>query len=267
MYKICLSCGNKFSHISLKKKYCSNKCVSDAKKTGEYKKCLHCGCEVYVRKSSLGDSEVYCSYKCSGAAKRKGEHRECLYCGFKFYVRKSLLDKYKEHFCCIEHYTEWQARNQPRFNCKKCGVLVKAAKSNKTSYCGLKCWYSSDEYKTHMEKMWSKRGECPNKFEAALYDVMKNLGIAYEPQYLINERFLVDAYVETSNLIVEFDGDYWHGNPLVYPSPDERQAKQVKLDKARNAYMKKCGIKMLRIWESDWKANKEEVISKIKSAI
>lgn len=83
----------------------------------------------------------------------------------------------------------------------------------------------------------------PTSIEKIVYELLKSRGIIFEKQKLINGRFLVDAYIPDLNLIIECDGNYWH-------SLDRVKNK----DKAENAYLDKCGYKLLRLSE-------EEIIS------
>lgn len=74
--------------------------------------------------------------------------------------------------------------------------------------------------------------------EIKVYTELKRLGFLFEKQRLINDKFVVDAYIPSLNLIIEADGDYWHSLDRV-----------KKKDKAKNAYLKKCGFNLLRIPE------------------
>lgn len=58
------------------------------------------------------------------------------------------------------------------------------------------------------------------------------------------------------NKIIEFDGDYWHGND-----------KQKEIDNKRDKYLMNRGYVVLRIKESDFKKNKNKVIKKCKRFI
>lgn len=80
----------------------------------------------------------------------------------------------------------------------------------------------------------------PTSIEKKLYDGLKNRGLLFETQKLINGKFIVDAYIPSLNLIVEADGDYWHNLDRV-----------VKKDKAENAYLTKCGYNILRLSETE----------------
>jgi very-short-patch-repair endonuclease len=80
----------------------------------------------------------------------------------------------------------------------------------------------------------------PTSIEKKVYDELKERGILFEKQKLINGRFLVDAYIPSLNLIIEADGNYWH-------SLD----RTVKKDKAENAYLTTCGFNLLRLTETE----------------
>jgi very-short-patch-repair endonuclease len=97
------------------------------------------------------------------------------------------------------------------------------------------------------------------KPEAIGYSLLKSLGIDFLPQHVIAGKFCVDAFVPSQNLIVQFDGDYWHANPTRFPNPDKRQQRRIKLDLSQDAYMKKCGYHVIRLWETDLKKNLEDV--------
>ena len=87
-------------------------------------------------------------------------------------------------------------------------------------------------------KLQARNG--PTSIEKKVYNELKERGLLFEKQKLINGRFLVDAYIPSLNLIVEADGDYWHSLP-----------KAVKKDKAENAYLTKCGFDLLRLTETE----------------
>ena len=82
---------------------------------------------------------------------------------------------------------------------------------------------------------------------------MSEMGINFEIQYVIGGKFTVDAFVPSKNTVVQFDGDYWHGNKAVFPTPDHRQKKRMALDISQDAYMKTCGINVIRVWQSEFK--------------
>jgi len=128
-----------------------------------------------------------------------------------------------------------------RPRCEDCGKLLKSYKSKRCP----ECFRSSFTHEQRVA-MWAKGFETrksftgPTSIEIKLYKELKDRGLLFESQKLINGHFLVDAYIPSLNLVIEADGDYWH-------SLD----KNIKHDKAKNAYLTKCGFGLLRISETD----------------
>lgn len=88
----------------------------------------------------------------------------------------------------------------------------------------------------------------------------------------IGRYVFFDFFDETTGRIIEFNGDYWHANPLVYESDSiiHMPAKTTKLakdiwqwDEARNkAIESEYGYKVLVIWQKDWLENPDEVLQR-----
>lgn len=78
----------------------------------------------------------------------------------------------------------------------------------------------------------------PTSIELKVYNELKRLGILFEKQKLINNKFIVDAFIPSLNLVIEADGDYWHNIETVR-----------RKDKSENAYLTTCGFKVVRIPE------------------
>lgn len=76
--------------------------------------------------------------------------------------------------------------------------------------------------------------------EKKVYAELKNRGILFEKQKLINGRFLVDAYIPSLNLVIECDGKYWHSFE-----------KTIIKDRTKNAYLKACNYNLLRLTEEE----------------
>ena len=88
----------------------------------------------------------------------------------------------------------------------------------------------------------------PSKLELRLFAYLAKLGVVYESHYLVKPRFIVDVRID--NLIIQADGDYWHGHPRFEPLTDRQKAQQ-KRDKAQDKYLTSCGYIVERIWEQD----------------
>jgi very-short-patch-repair endonuclease len=107
----------------------------------------------------------------------------------------------------------------------------------------------------------------PTRLELAGYALLDRMGIGYSRQFLIGGKFCVDAFVETAGLVIQFDGDYWHGNLRRFPEPDRRQQRRMALDRSQDAYMKKCGYEVFRIWESDFKENPAAITEQLRQIL
>lgn len=110
----------------------------------------------------------------------------------------------------------------------------------------------------------SNQRKHPSGLERKLYGILDSLDVSYERQVVIKDNFIVD--VQIGNLILEADGDYWHGHPRFNPFTDRQKAQQRR-DKARNAYLTACGYVMERIWGSDIKLETIKAILKEHSVL
>lgn len=90
--------------------------------------------------------------------------------------------------------------------------------------------------------------EKPSGLEKRLHKILDDLGVSFEYAVLIKPKFVVD--VRIGRLIIEADGEYWHGHPRYEPLT-ERQERQQARDTARNKYLAACGYFVERIWDRD----------------
>jgi very-short-patch-repair endonuclease len=63
--------------------------------------------------------------------------------------------------------------------------------------------------------------------------------------------------------VVQFDGDYWHGNPAKYPNPTSRQKKCMALDRSQDAYLRACGYEVVRVWESELRTDPNVLLTRL----
>lgn len=61
-------------------------------------------------------------------------------------------------------------------------------------------------------------------------------------QFYILGVGLVDFYLPEENIVVEVDGDYWHG---------KQRPEQQRIDEMRNLMLIEMGYRVLRFWEND----------------
>jgi len=70
-----------------------------------------------------------------------------------------------------------------------------------------------------------------------------------------------------NNLIIEVQGDYWHGNPKFYKTFDKIQQKNITRDKRKLSFLKSKNYDVIYLWEYDLKHNIIECEEKIKKII
>ncbi|MEI6271360.1 MAG: hypothetical protein WCP38_03230, partial [Chloroflexota bacterium] len=86
----------------------------------------------------------------------------------------------------------------------------------------------------------------------------------------IVKSFSLDFYDKLTKKCIEFYGDRFHANPLIYkntdtPNPFEpTKTSQIiwEYDKNRLNVLKSNNIKTLIVWEMDYKMNKQQTIEK-----
>jgi DNA mismatch endonuclease, patch repair protein len=94
--------------------------------------------------------------------------------------------------------------------------------------------------------------------EKLIHNELTKLGVKFESEYLINNKFCVDVFVPDHNLIIYIDGCYWHACPTHFP-----KARKPKNDNSRIPYLTKCEYNVEIIWEHDIKERLNEVMKNI----
>lgn len=234
--------------------------------------CISCGKTVTRH---LRPQTKYCSLECYRSSPRPqrktGDTFPCAICGESVYVPASRLGQ-DRYFCSTDHANEWQGRNKTEHTCKMCGTSFRwspsRSKANNVTYCSLKCRDADPERRAMLIAMNAKQQRMkPNNIERAGYAMLDSLGIDYTPQHVIGGKFCVDAFVPGHRLVIQFDGDYWHGNPASFPEPDHRQRKRMTLDRSQDAYMAACGYRVVRFWASEITKHPERVMSQLRQLL
>ena len=143
---------------------------------------------------------------------------------------------------------------------KNAGIKISANKK-------IEWMNKSDENKEKIIKrlnkmMISKRPM--TKIEKKMAILLGDLNINYERNYPI-DVFLVDFYLPKYNLVIECDGDYWHGNPELFKPEtlNETQNYNIKRDIRKNETLTRLSIPFVRFWEHDINSFPKEVKNKI----
>lgn len=101
-------------------------------------------------------------------------------------------------------------------------------------------------------------------------EFLDKLGVKYVYQFEAKDigRFF-DFYLPDSNLIIEIDGDYWHGNPEKYKKEDLKahQLRAQRIDEYKTKWALTHSIPILRLWENDIRNNPKKVLKILKETL
>ena len=235
------------------------------------------GCGNHVEKRCRPDSR-YCSQQCFRSSPRPGRKTgvstDCAKCGAAIYVQKSAIKD--RNFCSTACHDAYQGRAKTTHECKVCGSEFKwspsRSKTQNPTYCSIECRNKCPDWKAKAViagNLKQQNSKAPTRLEAAGYAILDAAGVRYERQFLIAGKFTVDAVVSGKNIVIQWDGNYWHGYRAANDNTplDARQAKRAALDKSQDAYMAKCGYVVLRFWEHEVFNQPEKVREVIQSAI
>lgn len=120
----------------------------------------------------------------------------------------------------------------------------------------------SEKHKTGVIKGYNR-----SKAEDEIINQLSKLGIECIPSYNISGK-IFDIYVPKFNLLIEYNGDYWHCNPKKYNEDylhikKNKLAKEIWLyDKNKLDLSSSLGYINEVIWESDYKKDKN-IIKKL----
>jgi hypothetical protein len=102
---------------------------------------------------------------------------------------------------------------------------------------------------------------CSVSISKASQEWLNSLGIELREKIIKcgSKKYKVDGLDVENNIVYEFFGDFWHGNPKIYKSDDinlviKKTFGQLYIKTIeRINELEKCGYKVVFIWESDWK--------------
>ena len=99
---------------------------------------------------------------------------------------------------------------------------------------------------------------------------LKKLNVEYQYQFEAKDigRFY-DFYLPKHNLLIEIDGDYWHGNPKIYKEDELKghQKRAQRIDEHKTKWALLHGIPIIHIWENDIRKNPKTVMETLKNRL
>ena len=113
------------------------------------------------------------------------------------------------------------------------------------------------------------KGMIRSKAEDELISQLQELNIDCVASYRIESK-IADIYIPKYNLLIEYNGNYWHCNPQKYDSDyfntkKQKYAKEIwQYDQEKLDLFKKKGYLVEVIWESDYKKDNNILFNIIK---
>lgn len=204
------------------------------------------------------NKKKFCSIECKVKHRATECRTSCNWCQKDFPISKDRLNKAKDYFCSNKCANLYQGRKKVEVTCSSCNQVFFRSKSmtgiHQHQFCSSRC---KQEY---------KKFTIP---EHIGYSLLQSLNLEFECQKVLFGNIWVDAYIPEYNLIVEFDGNFWHSHPSLVENgqvfPEYQDRKKKNLD--RNAKIKRFKYNVVRLWESDLKQNIEDCKAKIVDAI
>jgi very-short-patch-repair endonuclease len=299
MEKQCNDCGKKYNARRKEQKYCSITCQHNSYKKYKVEKvktiCNFCNQEFLILPNKLLTGKgKYCSREC------KDKHQTVIYSGDNNPVYgKKHTNEWKET-ASIRVKKLWES-DEYRDKIKK-GV-TKFIEEN-GYYPGTDKLSVKKRIKTMIERFgishnwigeYGKR-ECDkttlkvygktsvqmlveyshfyNKktdIEKMFEQILEELEIPFQCKFRIYDKEKInfwfreyDFLILNSNILIEVDGDYWHGNETIFEELSDFQKTVQINDEIKEIFAKDKGYEVIRFWGSDIKSNKINVKNKVK---
>lgn len=95
-----------------------------------------------------------------------------------------------------------------------------------------------------------------SKGQLEIINLIKESGYTVEDEYILNGK-PYDIFVKEKNLLIEFNGTYWHRDPRFYEQTDDVQ-KIWQKDYNKKLIAESNGFKIKIIWQHDWESCKDK---------
>lgn len=187
-----------------------------------------------------------------------------------FYSEKGLqksLETRKERFASgeLEQWNKGKTYTEDQYNAILKGIQSEERRE-KISKALTGKPKSEEHRKILRETLARNRKELlkgnPSKLEFTFADMLAGLNIEFIHQYHV-DGFDYDFYIPSKNLLIEVDGDYWHGNPEKFSELNNMQRKNRGLDKLKTKHAQDRNYNLARFWEHDITNSRFECVRRL----
>jgi hypothetical protein len=299
MEKQCKQCKKKYISKRSSQKYCSTQCQHESYRRTKIEKVIT-ECNLCKKKFSILPNKLltgkgkYCSREC------KDKHQKIIYSGVNNPIYGKKQTNKQKHNTSVRSKKLWKSEE---FRSKIKEGIYKFIEKN-GYYPGTDDESKSKRNKTMIERYgiehnWiGKFGErkCDkttlqtygktstqmlmdyvhyfNKktdIEILFEKILEELNIPFQCKFRIYDKEKVnfwfreyDFLILNTNILIEVDGDYWHGNKNIFEELSDFQKSVQINDEIKENFANTKGYKVVRFWGSDVKNNNIEVKNKLK---
>jgi len=298
MVKECLMCHKIYNAKKETQKYCSVDCQHQSyrvQKVDRIKRiCLRCGSEFLKIPSKANDKYgKYCCRKC------KDEHQKEIYQGEKNPSWNRIIPFEEKKLRSTIMKEKWKddvfrnkIKNGMMDSFKKNGVWPGTSEDSKMKrkmtmiktygvehnwigkYGERKCDKTTLEIygKSSLDILCDYTHYFNKKtdIETIFQNLLDEMNIQNQPKFRIynenrNEFYYreYDFLIKNTNILIEVDGDYWHGNNEKFHPLSEFQQEIRRKDKIKEEFARRKGYEVIRFWETDIKKNINIIKNKI----
>lgn len=99
-----------------------------------------------------------------------------------------------------------------------------------------------------------------SKIEVVFGEWLESIGIKVSTQLQLHNKYY-DFLIKGTNIIIEFHGDYYHANPLIYENKElnAMQIRNKKNDIKKNYLAKINGYEIIYVWENEFHNHKNKI--------
>jgi very-short-patch-repair endonuclease len=239
MYKKCLTCELSFETKRISQKYCGYKCMWKSternKSIGEKNKCKSVESRKRYKKTMLEKYGVTHNSKLESVKESKQQSSLLKYGTKNVFQSIEVQEKYKQTM--LEKHGVDNPSKSPK-------LLLKKWMSFKDKH--------GEEHPYLVDKFYSKMkisNGGMTKPEKYIMDFLKKRNIHLICEYPIewlNIKKYYDFYLPSYNILIEYDGDYWHKNSLE-ECENDLQINNFRNDRLKDKIAQELGYKLIRI--------------------
>lgn len=99
-------------------------------------------------------------------------------------------------------------------------------------------------------------------------EFLDKLGVRYEEQFEAKDiKRFYDFYLSEYRVLVEIDGDYFHGYGKVHEEKSPMQKRNERVDRIKDEWAISHGYPLIRIWEHDINENPQKVLDMLRQRL